>query len=235
MKLKMKEVIVLSACNDSSVENIDFVANHFVKISLAEIKTILLNLIKKGLVEAANINGDEYYFVTDKAGFVKLNDDVKYFNEVARAKEVKIKRYTENDYIKVKKLIKEYYSEIGEPGNAKFYSKEKLNKMIVLYAEFKNKIIGFILGDEYGKNNFLLLDIFVKKEYRKIRTASLLMNALLLRIKGLYDKILSYPNEKSLGLLKKFNFKELPENEKNLPKNKNPPYFTYFLEKIQGY
>lgn len=228
MKLSINEIIVLSACNDSNLKNIDFVINNFTKMSLVEIKIILSKLVKKGFVEVTKLNGENWYFFTDKVKNVGLNDDIKYFNEVGLVKNAVVKRYCEKDYARLKKLINTYYAEMKEPLKAKFYSKKKLDDLIVLYAEYDNKIVGFILSEEFNKN-IILLDIFVLSDFRRARIASLLMNDLLLRITGLYGKVLSYPNLKSLGLFKKFNFKELDKKDKNIPPLGKPPFYSYVL------
>ncbi|MFA5406311.1 MAG: GNAT family N-acetyltransferase [Candidatus Nanoarchaeia archaeon] len=147
---------------------------------------------------------------------------------------MKIRDYRESDYDKLRPLIDAFHRETEDnPESLKdFYNKGNLKRdYITLVAEEDHSIVGFIIGQALNKNDFLLLDAYVDINYRRRGIALKLSEVLLDKVKGNYKRLLANPIKKeSLRLLvDKFNFKALPEKEKNTPRNGKPPYYTYFL------
>ena len=144
-----------------------------------------------------------------------------------------IREYKKSDFKKLKKLIIDFNREVGEPPEIDyFYTK---NNLISTYNCFvlieNNEIQGFVVGQPIGKEDYVILDIYVKEEKRKEGFALELIKTLLNTVKS-FDRILSNPvNSKSKSLFEKIGFKELPDKQKNAPKKGGkPPYYTHCLK-----
>ncbi len=150
---------------------------------------------------------------------------------------MKIRDYREQDYDKLRPLIDAFHKETEENSKSlnDFYDKTNLKgDYVTIITEEGDDIIGFIIGQALNKDDFLLLDAYVSKDFRRKGIAFKMIKELFKKIKGSYKRLLANPVKKeSLKLLiRKFNFKELSKKDKNTPKNGKPPYYTYSLNLI---
>ncbi len=162
------------------------------------------------------------------SSFINVRKEIRIANDI-----FVIRTYEKRDYPQLNQLLDDYYAELN--GYRLSYNEKGLNndikkgKLLVLVTEMSNKLIGFVTALELNDKDIILLDGYIIKDYRSVGLAQY---ALYLFFKSIskknYERVLSFPNDKSKSALVKIGFEELPKNERNI---KEQPFYTYALKK----